>query len=57
MLLIALGVYFGARRSFQPGGWVAMILVGTVFLLRDFYPEILIWHYIWPLPSSWLVFG
>src|SRR6267154_1837233 len=49
MLLIALGVYFGARRSFQPGGWVAMILVGTVFLLRDFYPEILLWHYVWPV--------
>src|SRR5260221_2816498 len=49
MLLIAIGIYFGARRSFQPGGWIALILVGTVFLLRDFYPEILIWHYIWPL--------
>jgi len=48
MFLIALGVYFGARRSFQPGGWVFMILVGTVFLLRDFYPEILIWNYVWP---------
>lgn len=49
MLLIAMGVYFGARRSFQPGGWVVMILVGTVFLLKDFYPEILIWQYIWPV--------
>lgn len=49
MLLIALGVYFGARRSFHSGGWLIMVLVGTVFLLKDFYPEILIWHYLWPI--------
>jgi predicted membrane protein len=59
MLIIALGVYFGARRSFQPGGWVFMILVGTIFLLKDFYPEILIWHYIWPvviiLAGLWMI--
>jgi predicted membrane protein len=59
MLLIALGVYFGARKSFQPGGWVVLILVGTVFLLRDFYPEILIWHYLWPvaiiLAGLWMI--
>jgi len=59
MLLISLGVYFGARRSFQPGGWMVLILVGTAFLLRDFYPEILIWHYIWPvaiiLMGLWMI--
>jgi predicted membrane protein len=60
MLLIALGVYFGARRSFQPGGWVVMVLVGTAFLLNDFYPQIFIWHYIWPviimLVGLWMIF-
>jgi len=59
MLLIAMGVYFGARRSFQPGGWIFMVLVGTVFLLRDFYPEILIWNYVWPaaiiLVGLWMI--
>jgi predicted membrane protein len=49
MLLIALGVFIGARRSFHPGGWMVLILVGTAFLFRDFYPEIFIWHYIWPV--------
>jgi len=48
MLLISLGVFFGARRSFQPGGWMIMILVGAAFLLKDFYPEIHIWNYMWP---------
>jgi predicted membrane protein len=59
MLLIALGVYFGARRSFQPGGWVVMVLVGTVFLLRDFYPEIHILNFMWPviiiLAGLWMI--
>jgi predicted membrane protein len=59
MLLITLGVYFGARRSFQPGSWVVLILVGTIFLLKDFYPEVLIWHYIWPvaiiLAGLWMI--
>src|SRR5579859_5469858 len=59
MLLITLGIYFGARRSFHPGGWLALILVGTAFLLMDFYPEILIWHYIWPvfiiLAGLWMI--
>ncbi len=49
MLLIALGVYVGARRSFRPGGWIVLILVGSAFLLNDFYPEIAIRHYIWPI--------
>jgi predicted membrane protein len=60
MLLISLGVYFGARRSFQPGGWVFMVLVGTAFLLNDFYPEIFVWHYVWPvaiiLMGLWMIF-
>ena len=59
MLLITLGVYFGARRSFYPGGWVVLVLVGTVFLLKDFYPEVLIWNYIWPvafiLAGIWMI--
>ncbi len=49
MLLIALGIFFGARKSFQPGRWLVLILVGTVFLMKDFYPEIIVWQYIWPI--------
>lgn len=59
MLLVGLGLYFGARRSFQPGGWVVMVLVGTVFLLTDFYPEIYVWNFMWPsiiiLAGLWMI--
>ncbi len=59
MLLITLGVYFGARRSFQPGGWLALVLIGTVLLLKDFYPGVLLWNYIWPvaiiLAGLWMI--
>ncbi len=55
MLLIALGIFLGARRSFQPSGWIVLILVGSAFLLSDFYPEIVIWNYIWPVVI--IVFG
>jgi len=48
MLLIGLGVFFGARRNFRPGGWLAMVLVGTAFMLSD-YADISISHYIWPV--------
>ncbi len=60
MFLIALGVFLGARRSFQPGGWIVLILLGSALLLRDFYPEIIIWHYIWPVAiilfGLWMIF-
>ncbi|MBS1682002.1 MAG: cell wall-active antibiotics response protein [Bacteroidetes bacterium] len=49
MLLIAIGVFVGARRSFQPGGWMVLIVVGGAFLLNDFYPKLSFSQYIWPL--------
>jgi predicted membrane protein len=55
MLPIALGVYFGARRSFKPGSWIILILVGSAFLANDFYPEISVRHLIWP--TAIILFG
>lgn len=49
MIVITVGVYIGARRSFRPGGWIIPILVGCVFLANDW-----LWrfndlrHYLWP---------
>ncbi|MBI1768143.1 MAG: hypothetical protein HY015_03190 [Bacteroidetes bacterium] len=48
-LLIALGVFFGARRMFRPGGWMVMIFVGAAFLIDDYYHELSFHQYIWPL--------
>jgi len=48
MFLIGLGIFLGARHSFRLGGWIAPLTVGTVFLLKDFYPDIIHESYIWP---------
>lgn len=49
MLLIAIGFLIGAKNSFRPGGWMIAILVGSVFLLDRFIPDINIKPYIWPV--------
>jgi predicted membrane protein len=49
ILVIALGFFFGARRNFQPGGWMIMILVGSIFIIDDFYPDLTFKNYVWPI--------
>lgn len=49
MLLILIGIYSGAKHSFRGGGWLIMILIGSVFLIEDIYPEILLRPYIWSI--------
>ncbi|GHM99382.1 hypothetical protein WSM22_08720 [Cytophagales bacterium WSM2-2] len=49
MLVIALGVFFGARKAFRPGGWLVMIFVGAAFLLDEYYGELGFHNYIWPM--------
>ncbi len=36
MLLIIIGVLVGAKHKFRGGGWVIMIIVGAIFMVRDF---------------------
>ncbi len=50
MLLIVLGLLIGFKHSFRGGGWLAMLMVGGIFLAG----EILSWPYntaqfIWPV--------
>lgn len=48
--LIVLGFYVGARHQFRGwGGWIIMMLVGGVFLVRDYFPQYEIADYIWPI--------
>ncbi|CAL1516882.1 LiaF transmembrane domain-containing protein [Chitinophaga sp. MM2321] len=49
-ILIAVGILVGVKHNFRGGGWIAMILVGGIFLAG----EILRWPYntarfIWPV--------
>ncbi len=49
MILIGIGLYAGARRSFQPGGWLVPIAIGTVFLLQDQFLGYEYRHFFWPV--------
>ena len=40
MILIALGLYIGARHSFRQWGWLIPVAIGTIFLLDDIIPDI-----------------
>lgn len=47
--LMALGLFIGIKHGFKGGAWFILILVGGAFLLRDFYPDVAIRRYIWPV--------
>ena len=47
--LILLGLFIGIKHGFKGGAWFILILIGGAFLLRDFYPDVAIRRYIWPV--------
>lgn len=50
LLLITIGIYTGIKHAFQNIGWLVMILIGTVFLIRDyFFLDYDISNYLWPV--------
>ncbi len=55
MILIGVGVFIGARRSFRPGGWMIPILIGLVFMADDWLLFEELRHYLWP--SAIILFG
>ncbi|HEY0432470.1 MAG TPA: LiaF domain-containing protein [Chitinophagaceae bacterium] len=48
MLLIVLGLFLGVRHRFRGAAWFILIVIGTVFLLKDSFPELMLRHYLWP---------
>lgn len=50
MILVVVGMYIGGRDNFRPGGWLAVVLVGAVFLADDVfdYLDLDIARYFWP---------
>ena len=48
-LLIALGVFIGLRHRFKGVAWFILIVIGTVFLANEIYPELTFRRYMWPL--------
>ena len=49
MLLIALGFFMGIRHQFRGGAWFILIVIGGVFLVNEFFPELMLRRYIWPV--------
>lgn len=47
--LIVLGIFLGYKNRFQLGGWIAPIIIGTVFIIKDHINNLPISNYIWPI--------
>jgi predicted membrane protein len=39
MFLIVLGIYIGLKHAFQNSGWIFLILIGGIFLIRENIPD------------------
>lgn len=49
MILIAVGLFVGARHNFRDVGWVVLVGIGGLFLMGKINPGIDIHHFIWPV--------
>lgn len=49
MLLIAIGLFTGFRKGFGNGGWFVPLLIGTAFLLNDYFLDGTLRRHMWPL--------
>ncbi len=49
MVLIAIGIIIGAKNAFRPGGWIAAVTIGGIFLIDRFLPDLNLRPYIWPV--------
>lgn len=51
MILVVIGLYIGARHNFRLGGWMAVMLVGAVFLMDDVlnFFDFDLARYFWPV--------
>jgi predicted membrane protein len=48
-MLIAIGVYIGARHMFCNPGWFILVIIGALFLWDHLTPEMSLSTYIWPI--------
>jgi predicted membrane protein len=49
MLLIAIGFYTGVKHSFRKLSWLVLVIMGLAFMIQDFYPELALSKFIWPV--------
>ena len=48
MIVIAAGVFIGAKHGFRDWGWLFPVAAGVIFLLHDSF-EGYSWHNLWPI--------
>lgn len=49
MLLIAIGIFVGIRKDFQGATWAILVLIGTLFLINEFFVFGELRRYILPI--------
>ncbi len=49
MLLIVLGLFIGVSHRFRGGAWFGLLLVGSLFLVNDYFTNGELRRQIWPL--------
>jgi predicted membrane protein len=50
MLLVAIGVFIGLRSKFRGGAWLILIIVGSYFLIDDYFVlELSVRRMFWPI--------
>lgn len=49
MFMIALGLFLGLKHGFRGAAWIILIAIGSFFMLQEFYPDLSIRRYFWPL--------
>lgn len=48
MLLIGLGIFMGFRGNFRGGAWLILILIGGVYTLQEYYPNMNLHRFLFP---------
>jgi predicted membrane protein len=49
VMLMAIGIYIGARHLFCNPGWVILVIIGGLFLCDSLTPNFQLSTYIWPI--------
>ncbi len=49
MILIAIGLFAGAKHNFRPGGWMVLLIIGGVFMADDLIYDFNFRPFAWPV--------
>src|SRR5678816_2244285 len=49
VLLIGIGLFIGIRKRFSDFSWLVPVIIGSIFLVADYYPEFELRRYTLPI--------